>query len=399
MKKILTLVLTSILLTAVLLFPGKAGAQTFKATGYFGSTSTSLVVTLKPDFNFNDKLNEVGFVIQVPKMIGATPVTPMPTISVLNNFLATTFADWVQVSESASDPNFYNYKFGATGFVSAPVLTANTGNELQVVELQISGAQAAAVMPTVRIAHLANGGPFYQYGVAFFDGSLNDRTNYRQMFYGNTVVPAAPAPDEATGYGTYQHALLSAAAPVKFTTFTAVKKNDDGILNWKIENESDLTDRYEVERSFNGTDFKKINTVAPKDNGNSSNSYDYIDTKLSTLGSNGVIYYRIKQIDKDSKFANTEVRSIRLDGKTFDVSIYPNPVVNGSGNVYIDLAKADKINIKLIDAAGKQIQSAVIDGITGLNTYTLNMNKLATGTYYVKVQSGEQSKTIPVIKK
>ncbi|MFT3910569.1 MAG: T9SS type A sorting domain-containing protein [Ferruginibacter sp.] len=398
MKKILTLVLTSILLAGVL-FSGKTSAQTFKLSGYYGSTNTSLVVTLKPDFNFNDKLNEVGFVIQVPKMIGATPVTPMPTITVLTNFLSTTFADWVQVSESASDPDFYNYKFGATGFASAPVLTKNSGEELQVVELQISGAQAAAAMSTVRIAHLSNGGPFFQYGVAIFDGSINDRTSYRQMFYGTDVIPAVPAPDEVSGYGTYQHARLSNAAPVKFTTFTAVRKNDDGILNWKIENEGDLTDRYEVERSFNGTDFTKINTVAPKDNGSSSNSYDYIDKKLSTLGSNGVIYYRIRQVDKDSKFANTEIRSIRLDGKTFDVSIYPNPVVTGSGNVYIDLAKADKITIKLIDAAGKQIQSAVINGTDGLNTYTLNMRSLATGTYYVKVVSGEQTKTIPVIKK
>ena len=63
MKKILTLLFTTMLFAGVLLFPGKTIAQTFKIGGHLGSTNSRFVITLKSDFNFNDKLNELGFTI------------------------------------------------------------------------------------------------------------------------------------------------------------------------------------------------------------------------------------------------------------------------------------------------------------------------------------------------
>ena len=110
MKRILPY-LASLIICATLLAETVC-AQFINATSYFGSTPTSLIVTIKPDFNFSDKLNEVGFVIQVPKVVNGTPIA-VPTVSVLNNFLGTTFSStWPQISESVSDPNFYNFKIG-----------------------------------------------------------------------------------------------------------------------------------------------------------------------------------------------------------------------------------------------------------------------------------------------
>ena len=190
--------------------------------------------------------------------------------------------------------------------------------------------------------------------------------------------------------------LVNVPIPVKFLGFSATKKDDNGLLNWQVENETAITDVYLVERSFNGRDFSTIANIARKTNGASTNVYEYSDNNLKALRTD-ILYYRIKQLDKDGKFAYTEIRSIRLDGKSFSANVYPNPVIN-TGSVNIDLLEDVKINILLTDAAGKEVQKAAIAGKKGLNVYKLNMVSLASGTYQLKVTAGTDNKVIPVVK-
>ena len=190
--------------------------------------------------------------------------------------------------------------------------------------------------------------------------------------------------------------LANVPIPVKFTGFTATKKDNNGLLNWQVENESAVTDIYQVERSLNGRDFASISSMPGKNNGASLNVYEYTDNNLKALRTD-IIYYRIKQIDKDGKYAYTEIRSIRLDGKSFSANVFPNPVVN-IGSVNIDLVDDAKINIFLTDAAGKEIQKVLIDGKKGLNVYKLNMSTLAAGTYQLKVVAGNENKVLSVVK-
>ena len=394
MKKNLSLIL--ICLAGILLSPNKVESQNiFKATSYYGSTTTSIIIVLQPNFNFNDKLNEVGFAIQVPKVIGGNPIA-QPVITVLNNFLASTFNNWSQISEAASDPNFYNYKFGATALSSAPTINLAAGAELQVVELQIPIPVTG--IPLVRLAHLADGGPGTQYGAAFIDGSIIDRTNYAQIFYGTGLTPATPAADETTGYSTYQYVLsTSTPVPVKFLGFNVSKKNSDAVLTWQIENETSMTDHYEVERSVNGVDFVKMTSIIPKNNGNSSNSYDFTDVNLFSTRSGGVIYYRIKQIDKDGKFIITPIRNLRLDSKSMAVSVYPNPI-RDNVTISLDLVKDEKVTLTINDAAGKQVQNISYTLFKGLNIKKINMSGFSSGNYMLKVITGSELKTIPLVK-
>ncbi|MEP7164575.1 MAG: T9SS type A sorting domain-containing protein [Ferruginibacter sp.] len=190
--------------------------------------------------------------------------------------------------------------------------------------------------------------------------------------------------------------LANVPIPVKFIGFSATKKDDNGLLNWQVENESAVTDIYMVERSFNGRDFTSIASLPKKNNGASANAYAYSDNNLKALRTD-IIYYRIKQIDKDGKFAYTEIRSIRLDGKSFSASVFPNPIIS-TGSVNIDLAEDVKVSITLTDAAGKEVQKGFIDGKKGLNIYKLNMATFAAGTYQLKVIAGNENKVLPVVK-
>ena len=186
--------------------------------------------------------------------------------------------------------------------------------------------------------------------------------------------------------------------PVKFLSFEANKISNNALLSWSVQNESAITDHYEIERSFNGRDFEMIGSVVARNNGNANNDYGSTDQNIAALRSSGKIYYRVKQVDRDGRFIYTEIRSVRLDGKTFDVSVYPNPVVSNS-TVNIDLAKEGKITVMIVDASGKMINTVSFPGTKGLNKYALNMNQLASGTYLIKVLSGSENKTVSVVKK
>ena len=375
---------------------GSVNAQFINATSYFGSTPTSLIITIKPDFDFSAKLDEVGFVIQIPKVVNGTPIAA-PTISVLNNFLGTTFSStWQQISESVSDPNFYNFKLGATALTAAPIITLAAGTELQVLELQISAPVEA--FPLIRLAHLASGGPETNYGFAILDGSVGDRTDYAQMFYGTGLVPAAPAATPEIGYTVYQYVLASTSLlPVKFLGFNVTKKEGNGLLAWQIENESSITDRYEIERSLNGLDFKKVNVLLPKKNGSTTNAYEYTEFNLAAIRPSGPIYYRIKQVDKDGQFALSATKSVSLDARNLQIGVYPNPIKTNA-TLYLDLVKDARITITINDASGKQVQNIPMQLFKGVNKKEINMSGLAAGSYLLKVNTGDEVKTIPLVK-
>ncbi len=214
-------------------------------------------------------------------------------------------------------------------------------------------------------------------------------TNY---FYPSTTTLSGPS-----GSTLYLMDLVNVPVPVKFNGFTAVKKEADGLLTWSVENESAITERYEVERSFNGTDFTKIATVAPKNNGFGSNTYTLTDANLAGLRSAGVIYYRIKQTDRDGKFVYSEIRSIRLDGRGFAVGIYPNPVKDVT-TVNIDLVEDTDVLISITDAAGKQVKQVQVQGFKGPNARKVDLSGFASGTYVFKVSAGIEQKTISVVK-
>ena len=296
-----------------------------------------------------------------------------------------------------SEAGYTNYVFewiGGATFVPAAPTTYTNGVEYPVFSVNLVGP---ANVTDIEFVHNTNQNPTY-INISDNNGNSlscldNFGTTIGNAFYGPGFnIGASPS-----GGLDHKLPLANVPIPVKFTGFTAVKKADNGLLNWQVENESPVTDHYLVERSLNGRDFTTIGTIAARINGTTgSNAYEYTDNNIKALRTD-VIYYRIKQVDKDGKYAYTEIRSIRLDGKSFSASVYPNPVIN-SGTVNIDLVDDAKVNILLTDAAGKEVQKAIIEGKKGVNVYKLNMVTLAAGTYQLKVSAGSDSKVLPVVK-
>src|SRR4029079_19508230 len=139
------------------------------------------------------------------------------------------------------------------------------------------------------------------------------------------------------------------------------------------------------------TDFTKVTTIKAKHNGNSSNIYEVTDVNLTSVRSAGIVYYRIKQVDKDGRFILSGIKNVRLNVKDIAVSVYPNPIKDFA-NLTIDLEQDANTIITINDANGKQVKNIQTRLLKGANNKKIDMANLSSGSYLLKVQTPLETK-------
>ena len=372
------------------LFSGITGAtaQDFQMTIKTGSLPNSVRAVVKPGTAVDGQLSSAQITFIVPTTVGTRP-----NISIVNNFVSGMSYALFESTETLSDGTYYVWEFDGTGSAAVPNINYIGGNEYELLEVKFENGDP--VTAQVRVAQLPNGGTGgtspgnYNFYLAL---SGNDVVNQAAQFYGDVFS------NDGNGYAGYSYAAITGIAlPVKFLSFTANEKDGNGLLNWSVGNESALTDYYQVERSLNGTDFTSIQRIGASLNGQSSNQYNYIDPGVSVYNTD-VIYYRIKQVDRDGKFVYSETRFIKTRKDLASVSVYPNPVVNIT-TAEVNLSAAAAIQINITDIQGKTLQTKLVTGVKGINRIPVSMSALPSGTYYLNLFTNAGKITVPVIKR
>ncbi|MBL0357103.1 MAG: T9SS type A sorting domain-containing protein [Chitinophagaceae bacterium] len=287
---------------------------------------------------------------------------------------------------------YYSYIMTSNVNTTTSTWPANSTNN-QIAEFTFS---ANSFFSGMRLDDVSpSGGPNGQmYWYVQVNGA-GDITDYSTMFYG---VPALPPTNNASTSPSFVPLQPFTVVPVKFLNFTVTRNNNIALLNWAVENEDANTASYEIQKSLNGIEFSSVATLPAYNNGRASNVYSFTQNNLSAIRSSGVIYFRIKQTDRDGKFVYTEIRSVRMDSKgAIVVGVYPNPV-KSLANVTFDLEQNTEVIISVTDASGKQVLTSQVQGFKGANINKLNMANLASGSYTLKLQVGTETKVMPIVK-
>ena len=363
------------------------GHTQVQATVKAGSQPNSVYIAFKSSVTLTaSKFSTFQFAIGIPTSVSTGITASVTTLDPLMAY-APLFS-----TESQGGVSYRVFSFSGDGGQSGTGTTYTAGVEYNYAEVFLSGA--TITLNDVRIMQVPNGGSTTQVNFYIADKGT-DVTNQPAQFY--ATVPTNFSND-GSGYVGSSFAKIGAVVlPVKFLGFTAIKKNNDAVLTWQIENESSLTAYYEVERSVNGVDFKKVNTVAPKNNGSSSNSYNLTDINLAALQNAGIFYYRIKQFDKDGKFIYSEIRSVRLTANGLIVGVYPNPIKDFA-NVAIDMEQDAEATLTVNDALGKQVQTMQVQLFKGPNIKKINMASYASGSYLLMLKTKAETKTVALVK-
>jgi hypothetical protein len=264
----------------------------------------------------------------------------------------------------------YNF-FSAFAGTTSNTITANLETELCEVRFDFPGSLPAEL----RLASLPDGG-------TSTTGFLNMEVGGTNITNATALTYGTGATNSASGFSGLSFVPVNIVLPVKFLSFIALKSGDDAKLSWTVENDAD--NRYfELERSKDGREFKAFAKIDALGNGKAVNTYSLTDVRISNVGSK-VVYYRVKQVDKDGTITYSNIRNLGIERNGIAVSIYPNPARSITKLVF-DAEKAGRGNVLIRDMNGKLVQQVASQFIAGVNQQELNVSNLAAGEYNVTI--------------
>ena len=176
------------------------------------------------------------------------------------------------------------------------------------------------------------------------------------------------------------------ALPVTLVAFTAsAVANRDARLSWTTASEVN-NDHFEVERSFDGTSFTLIGTVAGHGTTSAASTYALTDAAVAAQAS-GPVYYRLRQVDYSGAATYSPVRSLSFtQAAMVSLSLYPNPAPASTQLDLRQLPTTGTYQVRLLDATGRTVGQWTLGGG---QVQPLDVHELATGAYLLRV-SGSQ---------
>ncbi len=181
--------------------------------------------------------------------------------------------------------------------------------------------------------------------------------------------------------------------PVELISFKAVAQEQTVQLVWETASEIN-NDYFEVLRSIDGINFKKIGEVAGAGNSSQQLRYEFVD-KLPMAG---VAYYQLKQVDYNGMYDYSDKVSVEWvntgEYAAFvELNLYPNPAPQGEAKLRVTgLRPRSTATVKLLDMFGKvHLQQVIEADRLSEDGYMIRPRaRLSSGVYVVSVQQGSQ---------
>lgn len=171
--------------------------------------------------------------------------------------------------------------------------------------------------------------------------------------------------------------------PVKWSSFNTKVVPQGVLLSWATSYEFN-NEKYFIEKSTDGRNYKVIGELAGSENGVANRAYSFTDGSYT---SGAIAYYRIRQVDLDKAFTYSKVVYVNTSKNAGPVKIFPNPFVNEIQLTGISSAEINRGNVKLYSVAGTQVNYE----ISGSNA--IRINDAPAGVYLLMV-SGKTFKLL-----
>ena len=163
----------------------------------------------------------------------------------------------------------------------------------------------------------------------------------------------------------------TAFLPVELVSFDGRVLNQNIQLEWQTASEQN-NQGFEIQKLSEAAAWMTLDFVAGKGDSNTPTTYSFTDRNPI----NGINYYRLKQIDLDSRFQYSDTVAINFEIKKTNIRIAPNPTVD----MIEVLGIVQEHAFELIDKTGK----IVLQGQT--ENRKVAVAGLAKGTYFIRLQ-------------
>ena len=184
--------------------------------------------------------------------------------------------------------------------------------------------------------------------------------------------------------------------PVELTSFTAIAKDDNVLLNWSTSTETNNMG-FDIERrsTKSNSGWQKLGFISGKGTTTEKSNYSFVDKNPAE----GKSYYRLRQIDFDgtSKIYN----SVEVDFETVkEYSLsqnYPNPF-NPSTEINYTLAKSGNVTLKVYNLLGSEV-ATLVNGFmeSGKHSVKFDANDITSGIYFYTIKADNFTSTRKMI--
>ncbi|MFI5132779.1 MAG: T9SS type A sorting domain-containing protein [Chitinophagales bacterium] len=185
--------------------------------------------------------------------------------------------------------------------------------------------------------------------------------------------------------------------PINLTNFTVTKSGNNGLLQWSTATEVN-NDHFDIERSSDGINFSKIGAVRGNGTTSTISNYQFIDPLSNVLDK--ILYYRLQQVDIDSKGVYSKIVALRLNGTIVkNFTVYPNPFTSDI-KVQITSSKESTAIIRISNTSGQQVVNRSVNLQVGDNIIVLqNLEALTSGVHLMEVITEDGKFTQKIVKK
>lgn len=179
------------------------------------------------------------------------------------------------------------------------------------------------------------------------------------------------------GYGFNTILGSTRSLPVRLLSFTGTATGHQGLLNWTIDSDKDLSG-FVLEQSSNGLQYLPAKTIGPK-----GISYSNQTVQLKP----GTNYLRLKVQEKSGNSYYSPVLLLNGSAAATVIVGMQQTVVQHTATAQIQSAGSQTAEVKLIDLSGKLLLSKSVALHLGSNQLQLPVGKLQKGLYIMLVHT------------
>ncbi len=171
----------------------------------------------------------------------------------------------------------------------------------------------------------------------------------------------------------------AAPLPINLINFSAEREDCNIRATWRTGQETNFS-HFELENSADGINFNRVKSVAAK-----GSDTDYA-TLLDGNGREGVVYLRLKLVDKGNLVAYSNIVSSSMNCNTFDerITLYPNPA-NNFAKLQMNVSVGN-YTVSIADQVGSMVTQESVEITTvGMMIDLQGIESLSNGVYFIKV--------------
>jgi glycosidase len=181
--------------------------------------------------------------------------------------------------------------------------------------------------------------------------------------------------------------------PLRLMQFSAEVVRKTVALKWDVEQNRDAQS-FDVERSVDGSGFKKIGTVAVQ---NDADRMQYSFTDLTPKVNVGMMY-RLKITGKDGRTTYSDIKPVRIDQATAKLTLQQNPV-REELDLLLSLPESDRISLVVFSSTGQELSRKSLQFDAGTHKVSLPVRELSSGLYRLVFQSTDGQQVVQFMKK